>query len=77
VTKSEKREAKIKASLGNVPLEDFEALAKKHGRIVEGGKHPHIEIGNKVMPYKRENPVKQYAVEALLALIDEKEKGGR
>jgi hypothetical protein len=74
--KAEKREQKIRENTQNVSLEDFEALIKKYGEIIQGGSHPKAHIGNHIYPYKRENPVKAHYVEAILGLIDEAEEEG-
>jgi hypothetical protein len=55
----------------NVPLRDFEALARKHGSIEEGAKHPKVIIGRHTLPYKRENPVKACYVKELYDIIEQ------
>ena len=55
----------------NVSLHDFEAMAKQHGYIEEGSKHPKVIIGNHTLPYKRENPVKACYVKELYDIIDQ------
>jgi hypothetical protein len=75
MSKADKKETRIRKNITNVSLEDFEALIKRHGEVIEGGNHPKAHIGNHVYPYKRENPVKAHYVEAILRLIDELEGG--
>jgi hypothetical protein len=69
--KADKKEQRIRRNTANVSVEDFEALVKRHGEIIEGGSHPKAHIGNHIYPYKRENPVKAHYVEAILGFIDE------
>jgi hypothetical protein len=73
MSKADKKEQRIRKNTNNVSLEDFEALIKRYGEIIEGGSHPKAHIGNHVYPYKRENPVKAHYVEAILEFIDEVE----
>jgi len=61
---------KVRRSIRNVPLGDFEALIKAYGYIEEGSKHPKAIIGVYTMPYKRENPIKSCYVKELLDIID-------
>jgi hypothetical protein len=75
MSKKEKREQKIRSSLINVPLEEFEALAMQYGSIREGGKHPQVVIGKRFMAYKRTNPVKAAYVKQLLEYIDNSRSG--
>ena len=63
----------IRRNPRNVALRDFEALIKRYGYIEEGAKHPKAIIGTRIMPYKRENPVKSCYVKELLEIIEEKE----
>jgi hypothetical protein len=70
MSRKDKREQKIRSSPSNVPLEDFEALVNQYGYIREGGKHPQAVIGNKIMSYKRTNPIKSAYVKQLLEYID-------
>ena len=70
MSRKEKRELRIRGSVSNVSLEDFEALINQYGFIKEGGKHPQAVIGNQFMSYKRTNPVKAAYVKQLLYYID-------
>lgn len=70
MSRKEKLEDKIRRNAGNVSLEDFEALVKKYGRIIEGSKHPKAIVGKRVFPYKRTNPVHRIFVEKILEIID-------
>jgi hypothetical protein len=70
MSKKEKREDKIRASITNVSLGDFEALINHYGYIKEGGRHPQAIIGRKILPYKRVNPMKSAYVKQLLEYID-------
>ncbi|NLE08547.1 MAG: hypothetical protein GX631_04760 [Dehalococcoidales bacterium] len=74
MSKSEKREQRIRDNTANVSLHEFEALILRYGEIVEGANHPKAHIGNHIFPYKRENPVKAHYVEAVLGFIDEAEE---
>ena len=71
MTKSDKREQKIRQNTKNVSLEDFEWLINRYGEIIIGRSHPKAHIGNHVFPYKKENPVKFHYVGAVLKFIDE------
>lgn len=71
MSKSEKRELKIRKNSNNVSVEDFEALIMQYGYIIEGSRHPKAHIGNHMYPYKRENPVKSCYVEAIIGFINE------
>ena len=55
----------------NVALHTFESLIRQYGHIEEGSKHPKVIIGNNILPYKRENPVKSCYVKELLKIIEE------
>ena len=70
MSKKEKREHKIRSNPINVPLEEFEALIIRYGSIREGGKHPQAMIGQKLMAYKRTNPIKAAYVKQLLEYIN-------
>ena len=70
MSKTDKREQRIRENPGNVSLEDFEALINRYGYIIEGGDHPKACIGKIKFPYKRENPVKQVYVEEILKILD-------
>jgi hypothetical protein len=75
MTKSRKRLDKVKQNPRNVPLGDFEALARLYGTIKEGTKHPRVAItGQPSIPYKRESPVKKCYVDELLEAIEKSEK---
>ena len=69
--KIDKLTEKIRNNTRNVSLKDFEALANYFGHIEEGSKHPKVIIGNNILPYKRENPVKSCYVKELLKIIEE------
>jgi hypothetical protein len=71
MSKGEKKEQRIRKSINNVSLEDFEALINRYGKIIEGGSHPKAYINDHVFAYKRHNPVSAFYVEAILRLIDE------
>jgi len=71
MSKPEKREQRIRNNPDNVSLDEFEALIKRYGEIIEGGSHPKAHIKTHVYPYKRESPVKSHYVEAILGFIDE------
>ncbi len=75
MSKADKKEQRIRKNLNNVSLEDFEALIRQYGEIVEGGSHPKAHIGSHVYPYRRRNPVSAHYVEGILEIIDEV-KGG-
>jgi len=75
MSKAEKREQRIRENIKNVSLEDFEALIKRYGEIIEGHSHPKAYINNHVYPYKRHNPVSAQYVEDVLNFIDDI-KGG-
>ena len=70
MSKKSKREERIRRNRSNVSLEDFEALIREYGYIKEGSKHPQAIIGNRVMTYKRENPVKSVYINGILKMID-------
>ena len=70
MSKSEKREQRIRENIKNVSLEDFEALINRYGHIQFGGNHAKAIFGNLMFPYKRENPIKQAYVEGILDIID-------
>jgi hypothetical protein len=48
MSKSEKRELKIRNNPKNISIEDFESLIKRYGEIIEGGNHPKAHIGNHI-----------------------------
>ena len=75
MSKKDKREQRIRTNKNNVSLEKFEALINQYGHIKEGGKHPMAVIGDIVLTYTRDNPVKRVYVKELLRLIDKQEKG--
>ena len=70
MARKEKLLDKIRRSVRNVSLRDFEALINDYGYIEEGSKHPKAIIGIHTMPYKRETPVKSCYVKELLEIID-------
>jgi hypothetical protein len=70
VTKQDKREQRIRLNPANVPLQDFENLINRYGRITTNGSHFKAVIRKKSLPYKRENPVKLVYVKDILKLID-------
>jgi hypothetical protein len=70
MSKKSKREERIRKNRSNVSLEDFEALINQYGHIKEGSKHPQAIIGNRIMTYKRENPVKPVYITGILKVID-------
>ncbi len=70
MARKEKLPDKIRRSVRNVSLRDFEALINDYGYIEEGSKHPKAIIGIHTMPYKKENPVKSCYVKELLEIID-------
>lgn len=71
MSKSEKREQRIRENTSNVSLEDFEALINQYSKIFTGGSHPKAYINGHVFPYKRNNPVSTHYVESILSIIDE------
>lgn len=71
MSKTDKREQRIRNNTTNVSIEDFEALILQYGRIEHGEKHPKARIGNFAYSYKRENPVASHYVKSILNLIDE------
>lgn len=73
MSKSDKRETKIRSNTRNVSLEDFEWLIGQHGSLEFGGNHAIASIGHIRYPYKRQNPVNFHYVEELLRIIDEQE----
>ncbi|MGA2158697.1 MAG: hypothetical protein ABSG90_05725 [Dehalococcoidia bacterium] len=72
----EKREQRIRGNPKNVSLEDFEALVRQYGYIIEGGKHPKVVIGKEMFSYKRLNPIDKEYVEYVLSLINALKKTG-
>ena len=74
MTGREKREQKIRANPSNVSLEDFESLVRCYGHIEEGGKHPHVVIGPRMLAYKRINPVRRSAIKKTLEIINDLSK---
>jgi len=70
MSKSDKREQRIRENISSVSLEDFEALINRYGYIKFGGSHPKAIIGNAMFPYKRENPIKPEYVDGILEIID-------
>lgn len=70
MSKQEKLEKKIRNNPTNVSLKDFEAFINIYGYIKEKGSHPKVRIGNRTMPYKRENPVKPAYIKDLLQMIN-------
>jgi hypothetical protein len=73
---AEKKEQRIRKNTANVSLEDFEAMIRRYGEIIDGGSHPKAHIGNHVYPYRQKNPVSAHYVEDVLRMIDE-QKGMR
>jgi hypothetical protein len=71
MSKADKKEQRIRNNSNNVSIEEFEALIKRYGEILEGGDHPKAYINGHVFPYKRHNPVSAHYVEAILGIIDE------
>ena len=69
--KREKKEQRIRQNPHNVSLDDFEALIKRYGEIIERHKHPKAHVDDHLFPYKRQNPVSAYYVEQVFKLIDE------
>ncbi len=69
--RADKREQRIRQSVNNVSLVEFEALVKRYGEVIEGHSHPKAHISNHVFPYKRTSPVSAYYVEKILQFIDE------
>ncbi len=76
MTKREKLERKILENPRNVSLEDFEALVRQYGHIEEGGKHPHVVIGPRMLAYKRVNPVRRSVIKNTLEIINDLSKQG-
>jgi hypothetical protein len=74
MTSKEKREQKVRANPCNVSLEDFEALVRYYGHIEEGGKHPHVVIGPRMLAYKRVNPVRESIIKKTLEIINDLNK---
>jgi len=76
MTKSEKRLDRIRKNPRNVSLEDFEAVARQYGVIVEGGKHAQVQFYEHPypLPYVRVKPIPKAYVKDLLEIIDEIEK---
>ena len=73
MSKTDKRELRIRQNINNVSIEELEALIKRYGRIIEGGSHPKAFINGHVYPYKRHNPVSAHYVETIIKFIDEME----
>jgi hypothetical protein len=71
MSRSDKKEQRIRKNINNVSLEDFEALICKYGKIITGGDHPKAFINGHVYPYKKRNPVSTHYVEAVLKIIDD------
>jgi len=71
MSKTDKREQKIRQNTRNVSLEDFEWLISKHGKVEQGGKHGLASIGNTRYSYRRQNPMNFHYVEELLRVIEE------
>jgi hypothetical protein len=63
----------IRRNPRNLALRTFEALINQYGHIEEGAKHPKAIIGNRTMPYKRENPIKSCYVKEILEIIMEEQ----
>jgi hypothetical protein len=55
MSKPEKREQRIRNNPDNVSLDEFEALIKRYGEIIEGGSHPKAHIYDYGYQYKRES----------------------
>jgi hypothetical protein len=72
MSKTDKREQKIRQNTRNVSLEDFEWLIGKYGKVEQGGKHGLASIGNTRYSYRRQNPMNFHYVEELLRVIEEK-----
>ncbi len=70
MSKTDKREQKIRQNTKDVSLEDFEWLIKKHGKVEHGGKHGLANIGSTRYAYRRQNPMNFHYVEELLRIID-------
>lgn len=70
MSKKDKREERIRHVQTNVSLEDFETLMNSYGYIEKGAKHYKAVIGDYMMTYKRENPMKSVYVKQLLKYID-------
>jgi hypothetical protein len=70
MSKRDKSEERIRQNPVNVSLEDFETLIIHHGYIEAGAKHYKAIIGDFLMTYKRENPIKSVYVKQLLKYID-------
>lgn len=70
MSKTDKKEQKIRDNVKNVSLEDFEWLIRKYGEIDYGGNHPIACIGNIRYPFKRKNPVDYHYVKDVLGFID-------
>jgi len=77
MTKRGKRERRIRENPDNVALRDFEALISTYGHTEPGAKHFKAVIGEHVMTYKRENPVKSVYVRQLLSFIDLTREAGQ
>lgn len=74
MSKRDKREERIRQNPTNVSLEDFEALVNNYGYIEAGAKHYKAVVGDYVMTFKRENPIKSVYVKQLLKFIDQMQK---
>jgi len=74
MSKRSKREERIRNNPANVSLGDFEALVSDYGYIEAGAKHQEAVVGDYVMTYKRENPVKAVYVRQLLKYIESMKK---
>jgi len=70
MSRKEKREQRIRNNPANVSVEEFEALVQQYGSIREGRKHPQAIIGERLMTFKRTNPVKVAYIKQLLEYID-------
>ncbi len=69
--RKDRLEQKIRDNPINVSITELEALIRKYGSIVEGGKQPKAHINKHYYPYKRHNPVDGHYVKGVLRLIDE------
>ncbi len=71
MSKTDKREQKIRRNTKNVSLEDFEWLISRYGKAEHGGKHGLASIGDTRYPYRRQNPMNFHYVDELLRVIEE------
>jgi len=71
MSKTDKREQKIRQNTKNVSLEDFEWLISKYGKVEYGGKHGLASIGGTRYSYRRQNPMNFHYVDELLRVIEE------